>query len=425
MAARGVLLRHRDFRRLWAGETVSELGTQVSLLAIPLVAVRTLHATTLQVGLLAAAATVPFLVVGLPAGALIDRMRRRRVMIAADLGRLLALGSIPVTYALGHLGLAQLYAVALVAGGLTVFFDVAYQSYLPSLVGLDNVIEGNAKLIGSAQVSQVAGPSIAGLLIQAIGGAYAVALDAGSFLFSGAAITAIRAKEPRPAVPEGGHPRLHRDIAEGLRFVFGQPLLRAITACTTSCNFFSGVMTAVEVVFLVRVVHAQPGVIGLLFAAVGLGGLIGAFSASAVARRFGGARSLFVGLLFNSAALLIPLTQPGAGLLFFAVGYCLTAFGTVIYNVNQVSFRQVLCPERLLGRMNATIRFLVFGVTPIGGLAGGVIGTAIGLRPTLWVAAVGEFCSLGWLLASPIRRMRDFPARSADVERVAEQAERR
>jgi len=218
--ARGVLHRHRDFRLLWGGETVSELGSQVSLLAIPLLAVRSLHATTFEMGLLTAASTAAFLIVGLPAGVWVDRTYRRWVMIGADAGRMLALGSVPVAYAAGALTLAQLFVVTLVSGILTVFFDVAYQSYLPSLVGRDHLVEGNAKLTGSEQVAQVAGPSIAGGLVQAVGGAVAVAVDAASFLVSGVAVAAIRTPEAKPEKPVGGHPRLVHDIKEGLSFVF-------------------------------------------------------------------------------------------------------------------------------------------------------------------------------------------------------------
>jgi hypothetical protein len=410
----GELLRHRDFRRLWAGESVSELGSQVSVLAVPLVAVRALHATTFQVGLLTAASTAAFLLVGLPAGAVVDRLRRRPVMVIADIGRMLALGSVPVTYALGRLGLLQLYLVTLLAGVLTVFFDVAYQSYLPSLVGLDHIVEGNAKLTGSSQVAQVAGPSLAGGLIQAIGGPYAVAVDAGSFLFSGLAVTSIRTAESPPQ-REGEQPRrIAGEIAEGLRFVFGHPLLRAIAATTATANFFSGIGSAVEIVFLVRAVHAAPGIIGLLFAAGSVGGLLAAFAASAVARRIGGARATIVGIFVGAGGLLIPLTRPGLGLLLFAAGFFAVAFGAVLYNINQVSFRQRLCPERLLGRMNATMRFVVWGVLPLGALAGGAIGTALGLRPTLWLAAAGNALAGLWLVFSPLRRMRDFPAAAGD-----------
>lgn len=405
----GVLLRHRDFRMLWGGETVSELGSQVSLLTIPLLAVGVLHATTFEMGLLTAASTAAFLVVGLPAGVWVDRVRRRRVMVVADLGRLVALGSVPVAYALGALTLVQLFVVTLVSGILTVFFDVAYQSYLPALVGRENLVEGNAKLTGSAQVATVAGPSLAGGLVQALGASVAVAVDAASFAVSAAAVGTIRAPEPKPEVPPSGHRRLAQDIAEGLRFVFGNVLLRAIAATTATSNFFSGITAAVEVVFLVRSVHASPGVIGLLFTMGGVGGVLGAFAAGPLATRLGGARATLVGIAGNLGGLLIPLTLPGAGLVLFGLGLLIVGFFVVVYNVNQVSFRQRLCPDRLLGRMNATMRFVVWGVLPIGSLVGGVLGTLLGLRPTLWIGVVGEVLAGVWLLASPMRTMREFP----------------
>jgi predicted MFS family arabinose efflux permease len=351
-----------------------------------------------------------FLVAGLPAGAWADRIRRRRVMIAADLGRLLALGSVPIAYAFGVLGLLQLYLATLAAGLLTVFFDVAYQSYLPSLVGPDRVVEGNAKLGGSADVAQLAGPSLAGGLVQLIGGSYAIAVDAASFFFSAAYVKSIRKKEEVPPAHERGFANLGREIVEGLRFVVHHPLIRAITATSTIFNLFSGVMTAVEVVFLVRVVHAQPDIIGFSFAAVGAGGLAGALLASRLSRRFGGARATIGGALLSVLGFLIPLATPGVGVLFFGVGYAGSAFGTSLYNINQLSFRQRLCPPNLLGRMNATIRFVVSGIAPVGALAGGVIGTEIGLRPTMWIAAAGQFAAAGLLLVSPMRKLRDFPA---------------
>ena len=407
--ARGVLIRHRDFRLLWGGETVSQLGSQVSLLAIPLLAVRTLHATTFQMGLLTAASTAAFLIVGLPAGVWVDRIRRRRVMIGSDLGRVVTLGSVPVAYAAGLLTLGQLFVVTLVAGVLTVFFDVAYQSYLPSLVGREHLVEGNAKLTGSEQAATVAGPSIAGGLVQAVGSAAAVAVDAASFLASAVAIAAIRAPEAKPDVPEGGHAKLVHDIGEGLRFVFSHVLLRAIAATTATANLFSGIAAAVEIVFLVREVHASPGQIGLIFSVGGVGGVLGALAAGRIADRFGGARATIIGIALNAGALMIPLTTPGIGLLFFAAGMFVVGFAVVIYNVNQVSFRQRLCPDRLLGRMNATMRFVVWGVLPIGALVGGIFGTAFGLRPTLWIGVLGEALSGLWLVFSPMRTMRDFP----------------
>ena len=407
--AKGALRHHRDFQLLWGGETVSELGSQVSLLAIPLLAVHTLHATTIEMGLLTAASTAAFLVVGLPAGAWVDRVRKRRVMIVADVGRMLALGSVPIAYAIGELTLAQLFVVTLGSGILTVFFDVAYQSYLPSLVGREHLVEGNAKLAGSAQVATVAGPSVAGGLVQVIGSSAAVAVDSASFVVSAVAVGAIRTPEPKPAVPAGGHPRLVHDIAEGLSFVFGNALLRAIAATTATANLFSGIAAAVEILFLVRQVHASPGVIGLLFTMGGIGGVLGALAAGPIARRFGGARATIIGIAASVGALLIPLTMSGAGLLYFGFGMLLVGFSATVYNVNQVSFRQRLCPDRLLGRMNATMRFVVWGVLPIGAVIGGVLGAAFGLRTTLWVGAAGQALAGVWLLASPMRTLRDFP----------------
>ena len=402
------LWRHRDFRRLWAGETVSELGTQVSVVAIPLVAVRSLHASAFQVGTLTALSTAAFLLIGLPAGAWVDRLTRRRVMIVADVGRLVAFGSIPLAYAIGHLGLVHLYVVAFLAGVLTVFFDVAYQSYLPFLVGTEHLVEGNAKLAGSAQAAQVAGPSLAGGLVQAIGGPLAVALDAASFGASALGVGLARAREQPVARPAGVS--LRSDVGEGLRFVFGHPILRAIAATTATSNLFSSMVVAVQVVFLVRTLHLAPAAIGLIFATGGVGGVVGALTSHVIAARIGGVRATFAGIAATAGGLLMPAATRGTGALLFAVGYFWLGFGSVLYNVNQVSFRQRLCPPRLLGRMNATMRFVVWGVMPVGALLGGGLASAVGLRQTLWVATIGGTLAITWLIASPLRQLRDYPA---------------
>jgi len=399
--------RQRDFRLLWGGQSVSEVGSQVTTLAFPLVAVEVLGASAFEVGVLTACSTAAFLLMGLPAGAWVDRLRRRRVMMAADLGRMAAVGSIPVAYALGGLTLVQLYVTALAAGILTVFFDVAYQSYLPGLVGPERLVEGNAKLAGSAQVAQVAGPSMAGVLVQTLGGPVAVAVDAASFLVSSLTLATIATPEAAPDPP--AHDGLRAQIGEGLGFVLGHRTLRAIAGCTGTSNLFSSMMAAVEVVFLVRVIHVRAGIIGLLFAAGGIGGVAGALTASSVARRIGGVRATLAGMAVTSGGLVIPLTGRGAGVVLFAVGSFFLGFGAVVYNINQVSFRQRLCPPALLGRMNATMRFLVWGEMPIGALIGGALASGIGLRDTLWVGAVGQVLAIIWLLASPMRSQRDFP----------------
>lgn len=406
----------RDFHLIWAGETVSQVGSEVSLLALPLVAVTTLHASVLSVGLLSASSTLAFLLVGLPAGAWVDRVRRRPVLIAADIGRCLAIGSIPITAALGDLGMGQLYLVSICSGVLTVFFDVAYQSYLPAIVGRDVLVAANARLQASESSAQVAGPTIAGWLVQAIGGPYAVAVDAATFLVSAGAVRSISA-EVAPPDRHSESPSLRAEIGEGLRFVLGHPMLRAIAATTSTANLFGTMAVAIQVIFLVRTIGLGSGAIGLLFSAGSVGGIVGALTAPALARRLGSARVTIWAIgVSGGGGFLLPLTHRGPTVALFAIGTVFGAFGAVVYNVNQVSFRQALCPPELLGRMNATMRFLVWGSMPVGGTLGAVIGSHIGLRTTLWIAAAGALSSTGWLLASPLRTLRDFPTVNLDAK---------
>ncbi|MDR0343622.1 MAG: MFS transporter [Nocardiopsaceae bacterium] len=405
---RGGLLWHRDFRWLWSGESISQLGTQVTVIALPLIAVKTLAASTFGVGVLVALQYAAFLLLGLPVGAWVDRMRRRPVMIAADVARAVLLATLPLAAAFGVLTIYQLYAVALLHGGCTLFFDVAYQSYLPSLVDRSELVEGNAKLQASESVAQVAGPALGGFLVQAVTAPFAVLADAVSFVLSAGSLRAIRMTEP--PVPRAGQRSLRREIAEGLRFVLGHPILRAIAGCTGSYNFFGNAFQAVAVVFLVRQVGVSPGVIGVLFSAGSAGAIAGALTASAAGRRLGTARAIWVPLAVTGPlAVIIALTFPGPGLILFAAGWFGLSFSTVVYNVNQVAYRQALCPPGLLGRMNATMRFLVWGTIPLGGLAGGALGTALGNRGALWVILSGQALSVLWLLASPLRTARDLP----------------
>ncbi|MGH3304906.1 MAG: MFS transporter [Streptosporangiaceae bacterium] len=408
----GKLIGQRDFRRLWFGQSISELGSQVTTLALPFAAVLVLHASTLQVGLLTTAGFAAFLLVGLPVGAWVDRLRRRPIMIASDVIRAVALASIPVAYALGVLSLAQLYVVAFITGVASVFFDVAYMSYVPSLVGLDHVVEANAKLQVSVSLAQVGGPSAAGFLIGVLGAPVAFLADAASFVVSVLSLVAIREREP---VPVTAGPRTMRaEMAEGIRFVVREPILRMIAACTSTVNLFSSAIYAIVVVFLVRQVHLQAGTIGLLMSAGAVGGVIGGLTASQLRRRLGSARIIWISAVVTAPfTLLIPVTFPGPGVAFFGVAAFMTSLGSVVYNVNQASFRQLLCPPELLGRMNATIRFIVWGTLPLGGLLGGLLGSELGNRAAIWVAAVGVALAPAWLLASPLRRLRDTPAPAA------------
>ncbi len=404
-----VLWRHRDFLLLWSGETVSQVGTMISHLALPLLAATMLGATPWEMGLLVAAERAGFLLVGLPAGALMDRLPRRPVMIAADLVRFALFASIPVAWWLGVLTFAQLVAVALLGGVATVFFDVGYQSVLPAVVGRGGLVGGNAKLESTRAAAEAAGPALGGGLVQLAGAALAVLLDALSYLVSAAFLARMRTVEV--VATRDPARSLRADMAEGLRFVLGHPLLRPIAACTGTANLFGGVLSAVSVLFLAREIGLPAGVVGLVLAAGSVGGVLAAVTAGGWIRRFGQGRTLVSALLVTGPiTLVLPLTTAGAGLAWFAVGTFAVAYGGVVYNVAQVSFRQSVCPDRLLGRMNASIRFLVWGTIPLGGLLGGAMGELLGLRATLLVAGAGFVLAPLWLVASPLRRLRDLPA---------------
>jgi MFS family permease len=410
-AAPPSLWRHADFVKLWTAETISQLGTQVTLLALPLTAILILHADAFEVGLLGTVEFLPFILVGLPAGVWVDRLRRRRILIVGDLGRAFALGSIPLAYELGVLHLPQLYVVAFVAGVLTVFFDVSYQSYLPSLVDRDRLVDGNAKLEISRSGAQLAGPGLGGLLVQALTAPVAIFADALSYLWSAMWVFLIRKKEPAVERPADGHRSMRIEIKEGLRYVWRHPLLRPIAFCTGSSNLFSSMFIAILVLFAVRTLHMKPGAIGLALGLGNVGFLAGAFSAQRIARRVGIGPAIIGSIGLSSPIwLLIPLATPSTGFAILLVSTLVTGFGGMaVYNINQVSLRQAITPLRMQGRMNATMRFMVWGTLPIGSFVGGVLGNTIGLRPTLWVGAIGGLVSFVPPLFSPVRSLKEIP----------------
>jgi MFS family permease len=424
-AAAGSLWRHRDFMRLWSAETVSQLGTQVTMLALPLTAILVLHASPFQVGALSSVEFAPFLLVGLPAGVWVDRMRRRPILVAGDLGRALVLGSIPLAHWFHTLGMPHLYIAAFVAGICTVFFDVAYQSYLPSLVDRDQLTEGNAKLEISRSGAQLAGPGLAGLLVQLVTAPVAILADAISYVGSAAFVAMIRRPEPEiPAPPPGGRPRMRSQIAEGLRFVLRHPLLRPIAVCTSVSNLFFSMIFAIVILFAVRELGLSAGAIGVALGIGNVGFLGGAFIADRVARPLGlGPTIVASAVVFGVSGFLFPLATASSAIPFLIAGSFLSGLGSVVYNVNQVSLRQAITPERMLGRMNATMRFVVWGTMPIGALVGGALGGWIGLRATLWVAALGGSFAFLPPLLSPVRSLRRIPGAAPetakDVERGA------
>lgn len=407
--SRDSLWFHRDFRRLWAGDTASQFGTFTSRTVLPVLAATALAASPLEMGLLTAAENAAFLLLGLPAGVWVDRMRRRNLMVRADLMRGTLLLSLPVAWWLDVLTLPQLLVTALLVSVCTLFFDVAYQSYLPSLVGRARLVEGNAKLQASQAVANVTGPGIAGALAQALGAANAVTAVGFGYVTSAAFLRRIRADEPAPPPRDGT--RLRAQVAEGLRFVFGNTTLRAITLCTASGNFAGGAFTAVEVLFLTRTVGLTPAGVGAVLAAGGVGGVAGALTAGWWTRWAGQARAVWVvPLLTWPAQLLIALAAPGWRAVLAGAGLAVAGYGIVVYNVAQVSYRQAVCPDRLLGRMNASVRFVVWGTLPVGGLLGGVLGELIGVPATVWITCSALSVAGLWVVFSPLRTMRDVPA---------------
>ena len=408
----GGLWRHPEFVKLWAGETISQFGTQISQLAIPLTAALVLNATPLQMGLLGAFEFAPFLLLSLFAGVWVDRLRRRPVLIVADVGRAILLGSIPAAALLGVLHIEQLYVVGLLTGVLTVFFDVAYQSYLPALVNREHLIEGNSKLQASVAVAQIAGPGAAGVLVQLITAPLAVLADAASFVASVVFLLLIRAPERAPDRHANGSSSIWAELREGLVVVLGNPLLRSIAGCTATSNLFGNAMMAVYVLYATRQLGIEPALLGIIFAAGGPGALLGSLLAGRVADRFGFGSTIIGSMLSGALAnLLVPLASGPlavvAGMLMlaaFIAGLC-----NPIYNINQVSLRQAITPDRLQGRMNASVRFIVWGTIPIGALLGGTLGQAIGLWPTLLSMALCSLLAPLWVVFSPVRQLRSQP----------------
>jgi predicted MFS family arabinose efflux permease len=403
------LLAQRDFRLLWTGETSSGFGNYVTSVALPLIAVTTLHSSPLAIGVLAAAVWLPWLVIGLPVGAWVDRLPKRPVMITCNLVSATLFLSVPVAWWLDTLTIGHLVAVGLLSGCSTVFFSTAYHVYLPTIVDEPHLMEGNAKLQGSESATQVVGPGLGGIIAQAFGAVMGLLIDALSFLVSTVCLLRIRATEPPPERPEQRE-NLRKEISEGLRFVVSDPYLRPIVTYGAMANLALDGYQAVQVVFMVRTVGVGSATVGALIAAAGIGGILGAMVAGPIGRRFGTARGMLICQLGAAPfGLLMPLTSPGFGLLFFVVGSMMVVAGLVASNITLNSFRQSYCPPRLLGRVVATTMFLNYSTIPIGALLGGALGTYVGTRPTMWIMTVLLLlCSL-ILLLGPIRKTRDFP----------------
>jgi MFS family permease len=410
-AGQASVWRNPNFQRLWVGESLSQLGENLGTLAIPVIAVIMLHATAQEVGYLTAAQQLAFLLIGLPVGAWVDRMRKRRVMITADAVRAAALLTIPAAWALGALQIWQLYLVAAVVGGATVFFDVTYQSIVPRLVASGHVAPANSGLETSAQVARVGGPALSGALLAVVRAPVLLLATALGYLASMIAVATIRDEEPKREASD--HAPLVKEIGEGLRFVFTHDLLRRITINTGAMNLFEGLTTTLVSIFVLRELHLTPTVFGVVEGIGAGGGILGALATPRLMKRVGEG-SLIVwaalGSALGSVIFMLAAVFPAASIVFLIAGMFVFSFTVLNYNIAQVSFRQRLCPPRLLGRMNASIRFVVWGVLPISGAAAGWLGGALGVVPTMWLGVVlSGVATFAILFFSPLRVMKKLP----------------
>lgn len=408
------LWRNRDFLRFWSAQTISQVGSQVTLLALPLAAILVLDASAFEVAALAAVEWLPWIVFSLPAGAWVDRLPRRPVLIATDLGRAAALISVPAAYAADALTLGHLFAVGFVVGTLSVFFEVAYVAYLPSLVERGQLGEGNAKLEASRSGAQIAGPGLAGGLVDLLTAPVAILADAISFVVSALFLGAVRREEEVQPRAEGT--RLRSEIVEGIRFVLGHPYMRAGMASIAPANFFWNLASAIFLVYAVRTLDLTPATIGLVFMLGNIGVLAGALLATRIAARLGIGPTIVVSAFFlGSPLLLVPAAPAEYAVPLFVAAFLLAGFAGVVTNVVGISLFQATTPDRLQGRATASRRLVNFGAAPLGSLAGGGLAATIGLRETLWVGAVGASLTFLPLLFSPVRSLRELPDRKSVV----------
>ncbi|WP_329080518.1 MFS transporter [Streptosporangium sp. NBC_01469] len=414
-ADRRSLWRHRDFTLLWAAQTVSQIGSQITFFAIPVIALTVLNASTTQVGLLVAAETLPFLLVSLPAGVWVDRWDRRRILIFTDVGRMVVLATLPIAYLFDMLSIGLMLVVGLLVGVQTVFFDIADQAFLPSVVETEDIPAGNTRLEVSRSIAYLGGPSLGGLLIQVLIAPLVLLFNVAGYLVSAVLVSMITSRPattgPEPAAPRR---RMATEIGEGLRFVFGNRTLRAIAMCTALMNLIGlgGALTALLVVFALNDLDLTPGTLGLILTLGNAGALLGAMVNARVVRTLGlGPTLVGAALLAVLPILLIASAGPGAGSLLVSVAIGLMLAGISVYNINQISLRQAITPTELQGRMNASMRFAVWGTLPLGAAIGGVLGDVFGVRPMLWVlGSLAALVCLPLLLTREIRTLRTGPA---------------
>lgn len=407
----GLLHRHRDFRLLFSGEITGKFGAAVTSVAVPLTAVTVMDASTLQVSLLSAATWLPWLILGLPAGAWVDRLTKRPIMLWSAATCLILYLSIGVAAWADQFVFGWLLTVSLLVGAAAVFFQIAYTAYLPTILAPEDLAEGNAKLHGSASAAQIVGQGGGGLLVQLVGPVNGLLTNAGTFAVSLVCLLSIRHREPRPTRTMQAPTALAAEVRDGLRLAARDPWFRAFSLYGAFSNLCLMGYQSILVVFLVNEVHLSSGTVGGLIAVANSGGIVGALIARRISSAIGTSQATLVfAMLFTLPVLLVPLTFAGYGTLLYAVGGICTSAGVVAVNVVKAGFQQRYCPPELLGRLSASSYFLNYGALPIGALLGGVLGTALGLRPAMWLLVSGVPLAALTLLLSPMRRHRDLPS---------------
>jgi MFS family permease len=398
------LWRHRDFAKLWAGQSVSIFGSMLTRIALPLTALLALDSSPLEQGFLQAVQAGPVLVTGFVGGVWVDRLRRRPVMISADLARAVLLLSIPAAAVAGALTMAQLYVVAAAVAVFSALFDAAYPAYLPTLVGRENLLEGNAKLAASASVAEMGGFAAAGALVQFLSGPIALLVDAVTFVVSAASLAWIRTAEPEPQ-PKELRQGAMREAIEGVRVVWREPTLRALVACSTTIRLAGGAFGAMYMLFAVRDLGLSPTAAGVIAGCGGLGSLAGSMCAGPAVRRFGPKATMVAGFALGGAFQgLVPLahgTAFRAGILLLTAQIIGDGLMTMAF-VNDVSLRQMLVPDRLMGRVSATANVLGVVAMPLGALGGGLVGQLASPRAALAAGAIGFSLAALWIVRAPI-----------------------
>lgn len=417
------LWRHTDFRKLWAGQSISFLGDQVTLLALPITATILLHANALQMSLLRVAGALPRPLFGLFIGVGVDRFQRRPLMIVSDLGRMLLLGSIPLAAFLGLLRIEQLYLVVFLAGLLTLIFEVAQLSLLPTIVPHEALAEGNSKLEISRSGSLIVGPGIAGLLVQAITAPMTIIMDALSFLGSAACLAWIRTPEPQPKID---HQRssFWSDLRSGISHVIRHPFLGPLALSLALFNFFLNMLLALYVLYVIRVLEVSPALLGGIYALGNVGFLLGVLLTGPVMRRFGVGPTIvwWAGASGAGYILLAFTSAPGAGsLLLLAFAQFLYSLASPVTAITQLTLRQAITPYRMQGRVNGTMRFLSGSIGPVGALLAGALGEWLGLHFTWTVAVIGLQLGFFVLVASPIRKVRELSAVDINTSAIPEE----